>query len=182
MDTLSALLAICTGNSPVPGEFPAQRPVTRSFDVFFDRYPNKRLSKQSWGWWFEMPSRSLWRRRNDIEMLRVLEILITSRNTVYPTLSITWLLLFWSSLYFGIIARISNYINAKRYEVIIHPCPNFNGSLINSLLELVHECVISSFIDLHLWELWEEITNTIPNLNGVNFEFSKWINNNISHS
>ena len=34
METFSALLAICAGNSPVPGEFPAQRPVTRSFDVF----------------------------------------------------------------------------------------------------------------------------------------------------
>ena len=34
METFSALLAICVGNSPVPGEFPAQRPVTRSFDVF----------------------------------------------------------------------------------------------------------------------------------------------------
>ena len=32
----SALLALCAGNSPVPGEFPAQRPVTRSFDVVFD--------------------------------------------------------------------------------------------------------------------------------------------------
>ena len=57
MDTFSALLAICMDNSPVPGEFPAQRPVTRSFDVFFDLRPNKQLSKQSWGWWFEMPSR-----------------------------------------------------------------------------------------------------------------------------
>ena len=36
METFSALLAICAGNSPVSGEFPAQRPVTRSFDVFFD--------------------------------------------------------------------------------------------------------------------------------------------------
>ena len=36
METFSALLAICAGNSPVPGEFLAQRPVTRSFDVFFD--------------------------------------------------------------------------------------------------------------------------------------------------
>ena len=47
METFSALLAICAGNSPVPGEFPAQRPVTRNFDVFFDLRPNKRLSKQS---------------------------------------------------------------------------------------------------------------------------------------
>ena len=51
METFSALLAICAGNSPVPGEFPAQRPVTRSFDVFFDLRPIKRLSKQWWGWW-----------------------------------------------------------------------------------------------------------------------------------
>ena len=41
METFSASLAICVGNSPVPGELPAQRPVTRSFDVFFDL--NKRL-------------------------------------------------------------------------------------------------------------------------------------------
>ena len=46
METFSAILAICAGNSPVPDEFPAQRPVTRSFDVFFDLRLNKRLSKQ----------------------------------------------------------------------------------------------------------------------------------------
>ena len=65
METFSASLAICAGNSPVPGEFPAQRPVTRSFDVFFDLRLNKRLSKQPWGWWFETPAWSLWRHRND---------------------------------------------------------------------------------------------------------------------
>ena len=48
-----------------PGESPTQRPVTRSFDVFFDLRLNKRLSKQPWGWWFEPPSWSLWRHRND---------------------------------------------------------------------------------------------------------------------
>ena len=64
METFSALLAICAENSPVPGEFPAQRSVTRSFDVFFDLRLNKRLSKQSWGWWFETLSRQLWRHRN----------------------------------------------------------------------------------------------------------------------
>ena len=64
METFSALLAICAGNSPVTGEFPTPRPVTRSFDVFFDLRLNERLSKQSWGWWFEMPKRPLWRHRN----------------------------------------------------------------------------------------------------------------------
>ena len=56
MEAFSALLAICAGNS--------QRPVTRSFDVFFDLRLNKRLSKQSWGWWFETPSSPLWRHCN----------------------------------------------------------------------------------------------------------------------
>ena len=55
---------LCEGNSPVPGEFPSQRPVTLSFDVLFDLGPNKPLSKQLWGWWFETPSRSLWRHSN----------------------------------------------------------------------------------------------------------------------
>ena len=45
METFSALLAFRAGNSPVPGEFPVQRPVTRSFDVFFDLRLNKQLSK-----------------------------------------------------------------------------------------------------------------------------------------
>ena len=47
-----------------PGKFPAKRPVTRSFDIFFDLRPNKRLSKQSWGWWFETLSHPLWRHCN----------------------------------------------------------------------------------------------------------------------
>ena len=67
METFSVLLAICAGNWPVPGEFPAQRPVTRSFDVFFDLHPNKRLSKQWWGWWFETASSPLWRYCNDLK-------------------------------------------------------------------------------------------------------------------
>ena len=43
METFSALLALCAGNSPVPGEFPSQRPVIWSFDIFFDLRLNKRL-------------------------------------------------------------------------------------------------------------------------------------------
>ena len=64
METFSALLALCAGNSPAIGEFSAQMPVRRAFDVFFDLRLNKRLSKHSWGWWFEPPSRSLWRHGN----------------------------------------------------------------------------------------------------------------------
>ena len=66
METFYALLDLCVGNSPLAGEFPSQRPVTRSFDVFFDPRLNKRLCKQSKRRWFETPSRSLWRHCNVI--------------------------------------------------------------------------------------------------------------------
>ena len=50
MEISSALLALCAGNSPITSEFPLQRPVTQSFDVFFDHVDlrlNKRSSKQT---------------------------------------------------------------------------------------------------------------------------------------
>ena len=50
---------LCPGNSPVTGEVPAQSWLMRSFDVFFDLRRNEGLSKQSWSWWFETPSRPL---------------------------------------------------------------------------------------------------------------------------
>ena len=50
-----------------PGGFPAQRPLMRSFDIFFDQRLNKRLSKQPWGWWFETLPWSLWRQCNEYE-------------------------------------------------------------------------------------------------------------------
>ena len=60
------------------GEFTAQRPVTRGFDVFFDLRPDKQF-KQSWGWWFETPSHSLWCHRN----VRCM----TWENTVFITIT-----------------------------------------------------------------------------------------------
>ena len=48
----------------VTGELPTQRPVMRSFDVFFHLRQNKVFSKQWWGWWFETPSHSLWHHCN----------------------------------------------------------------------------------------------------------------------
>ena len=85
METFSALLPICTGNSPVPGEFPTQKPVTRSFDVFFDLRSNKRLSKQWRGWWFETESYPLWRHRNVHGRIRC----STSHHSMYPQNSMT---------------------------------------------------------------------------------------------
>ena len=44
METLSALLGLCAGNWPVTCEFPSQKPVTRSIDVFFDLRLEKNVS------------------------------------------------------------------------------------------------------------------------------------------
>ena len=67
-----------------PGEFPTQRPVTRSFDVFFDLRLNKRLSKQTRGWWFETQSWSLWRHCNVLncfdERLDIFALFVISRH------------------------------------------------------------------------------------------------------
>ena len=65
METISALLVICAGNlwpvnSPHKGQW---RGVLM---VFFYLRLNKLLSKQLWGWWFEMPSRPLLRHSNGI--------------------------------------------------------------------------------------------------------------------
>ena len=68
---ISRVTGLCEGNSPVTGEFPSQRPMTRSVDTFFDLHLNERLSQQSWGWWFETPSRSLWRHCNALIWLSV---------------------------------------------------------------------------------------------------------------
>ena len=57
------------------GEFighTAQRPLTRSFDVFFDLRLNKRFSKQWRGWWFETPSRPLWCHCNVMQFIYLL--------------------------------------------------------------------------------------------------------------
>ena len=94
MEIFSALLALCAGNSPVTGEFPAQRPVTRSFDIFFDLRLNKRLSKQSWGWWFETLSRPLWRHCNELNLRRILLLwygwMITSHSFVGDVINYPW--------------------------------------------------------------------------------------------
>ena len=57
-----------------PGEFPAQRPVKRSFDVFFDLRLNKRLSKQSWGWWLVAKWHPQWCQCSDFIFARYINV------------------------------------------------------------------------------------------------------------
>ena len=90
MKTFSALLALCAGNSPVTGEFPSQRPVTRSFDVLIDLHLNKHLSKQSWCWWFETPLCPLWRHCS--AMLAIEVLVFRHPISLWPiSLWLTWL-------------------------------------------------------------------------------------------
>ena len=74
--------AIHDENSQATGEFPAQRPVTRSFDVFFDLRLNKRLSKQWWGWWFETPPSPLWCHCNVVGFTHVLKNYFTGTRAI----------------------------------------------------------------------------------------------------
>ena len=90
METFSALLAICAGNSLVPGDFPAQRPVTRSFDIFFDLRPNKHMSKQWRGWWFETPSSPLWRQCNEPRLRYSSAIMDTPSTNLRPRENTLW--------------------------------------------------------------------------------------------
>ena len=62
------------------GEFPAQKPVTRSFDIFFDLCLNKRLSKQSWGWWFETPWHPIWRHCNVVSACSYYDLMPNKGN------------------------------------------------------------------------------------------------------
>ena len=92
METFSTLLVICVGNSAVHGEFPAQRPVTRSFDVFFDLRLNKSLSKKSWGWWFETPLCPLWRHSNEKMAFLILATTLQWRQNEHNGVSIIYLI------------------------------------------------------------------------------------------
>ena len=125
METFFAWLTFCVGNSPVTGEFPTQRPVTRSFDVFFDLRLNKQLSKQSWGWWFETPSRSLWRQCN-VEFESDFGF-ATDTITSREVFSETWLWDNECSLHLNIETFVTNYthgpINRNGLVVIyFHLC------------------------------------------------------------
>ena len=95
-----------------PGEFLAQGPVTRSFDVFFDLRLNKRLSKQSWGWWFETLSWSLWCQCNALCYYLSYVVLETSK-----LVSDKDMLCNWQYLYIYI-----NCINTTSYKLQMPSC------------------------------------------------------------
>ena len=66
IETFPRYWPVVRGIHRSPVNSPSQRPVTRNFDVFFDLGLNKTMSKQVWCWWFQKPSRSLWRHCNGL--------------------------------------------------------------------------------------------------------------------
>ena len=86
MEIFSALLAICEGNPSVTGGFTSQRPVTRSFGVFFNLHLNQRLSKQPRLWWQGTPFRSLWHHCNEFRVYEYQITLYYQRN-LEPSIS-----------------------------------------------------------------------------------------------
>ena len=106
METFSALLALCAGKSPVSGEFPSQRPLTRSFDDFLDLRLNKRLSKQSWGWWLDVSVMNM----GEYQTTTAFELFAHFLGSIIPcwfnpsftrSLSTWWYLTYWSLIHFG---------------------------------------------------------------------------------
>ena len=112
METFSALLVLCAWNSLVPGEFPSQRAVTRSFSVFFDLRLNKRLDKQSQGWWIETPSCPLWGYCSDFTvnnlklifldinictLLRRVPMGLIKKNTTLVQMTYWWPAIIWTN-------------------------------------------------------------------------------------
>ena len=95
-----------------PGEFPAQRPVTWSFDIFFHLRPNKRLSKQPWGLWFETPSWSLWRHCNENALVcQCVKTLVSEERP-------TSLLFIQSKKLYGDFCCCSYITNSRRHYVM----------------------------------------------------------------
>ena len=137
IETFSALMALWVGNSPVTDEFPSQRPVTRSFDVYIDLGLNKWLIKQSRRWWFETPSCPLWCHCNVIQVWRiqtklkcvfVLRILIWNTCVVWNLVAVNFIsFAYWEAWFRFCIMKSNNLEIFKEVSDIgwCLKCPTF---------------------------------------------------------
>ena len=133
-----------------PGEVPSQRPVTRSFDVFFDLRLSKRLSKQSRRWWFETPSRPLWRHCNEThgDLEKVVNILQT-----WQTLKdINMLECIWTCSYKMLLSRTLN-----AFLWIIAACIPYICAVFLHFVHYDISCLITGLVSSSLlWWLLSE--------------------------
>ena len=158
METFSALLALCVGNSLVTGEFPPQKSVTQSFDICFDL--NKRLSKQSRGWRFETPSRSLYRHYNEQNGKLTLLCTKTQQGITSTTQQIYHGILQWENTTLNAKHLANNSyaddwqfadrITSRHSKLTIHP---FIRWLFNVFIRFNHGHVVCKNVSILKWEL-----------------------------
>ena len=150
METLSALLAFCAGNSPVTGEFPAQRPVTRSVDVFFDLLLNKRLSKQSWGLWFETPLCSLWHHCNEVYSSHAVGYEWSPYQLIFsPVSPLQWAVLYRMDHHSGV-----SFLPSLFLCFHISILKDLNKQPLNSLLSISDTCKSNGLFDVFSQVYW----------------------------
>ena len=131
------------------GEFTGHRWIpTKASDAelwcFFDLRMSKRLSEHSRGWWFETPSRPLWRHCNGYPVSIICSYTYLCRQTnSYNT--ILWNLAITRVHPKNYAHGISNYIHNCMQDVITHPCPNFKGCITKASFELTHGWVITPY-------------------------------------
>ena len=134
METFSAFLALCERNPSVTGVFPSQRPVTWSFDIFFELHLNKRLGQQSRRRWFETPTRSLWRTHLIIMIWRSTNILTIIKREMrkFKTQSLIYYIrmtnndLFASTSNYELKSQLTVYEHTYKYDseqqLLVYEC------------------------------------------------------------
>ena len=115
----------CPFVRPVTGGFPSQRPVTRSFDIFFYLRRNKRLSKQPRRRRFDTPSRSLWRQCN-VVLVPEFTVFTETSNSQYLTLPSTSLEKGYRHIQTSLYHMMTS-SNGNIFCVTGHLCGEFTG-------------------------------------------------------
>ena len=121
----------------------AQRPVTRIFGVFFDLQLNKQLTKQSWGWWFQTPSRSLWRQCNAVSFIPSHSLLVDSISLFHQCVIICNLNPLVRNQYNDVTANFINITSANsefHLSIIITPGIYVSSLMILSSFRTDDEC------------------------------------------
>ena len=106
---------------PLCGEISTKRPVMRSFDVFLDLRLNKRLSKQSWGWWFETLSCSLWCHCNTNSKQFLSSYQLCTYEWYSIQMLITWLIRYSTRLRFKIQFMNMSW-SGNPFRITVHLC------------------------------------------------------------
>ena len=144
----------------VRGIHRSQRPVTRSFDIFVDLRLNERLGKQSWGWWFETPSRTLWRHSNVTQNSQ--HDNLTDHGTTVNVSSVEEddeLIIVTCSL--ALVNYLSSYLMTA-----IHCSWPFSGPFYWHGLTLIPAWITNCIHD----KVWDEITHPFLKFNGATVE------------